>query len=230
MDDSLFQTRASTHALGCSAPEFVTQAFATADTFNREMQEMVTEYCWGGVWGRTALSDQQRSLNNLCILASLNRVARVQDSTSAGASQRLHARRTARHADPDHGVRRRAGGRRGVPPRARGARGRRHRCRRPRQADANRMRREPAMTSASSDSGTWARRWRPTSPPPDPTSWASTRPARRLACPDGVHAAGVDRRCRPPVRHRVDQRARRRRDVGVADEIVGVDRSARRDS
>jgi 4-carboxymuconolactone decarboxylase len=72
MDDSLFQTGidARTRVLG---PEFVAKAFSTADSFNRDMQEIVTEYCWGGVWGCTALSDQQRSLNNLCILASLNR-------------------------------------------------------------------------------------------------------------------------------------------------------------
>ncbi len=72
MDDSLFQSGidARSRVLG---PEFVTKAFATADSFNREMQEMVTAYCWGGVWGRTTLTDRQRSLNNLCILASLNR-------------------------------------------------------------------------------------------------------------------------------------------------------------
>ena len=54
-------------------PEFVTKAFSTADSFNREMQELVTAYCWDGVWGRTTLTDRQRSLHNLCILASLNR-------------------------------------------------------------------------------------------------------------------------------------------------------------
>ena len=53
--------------------EFVTRAFSTADSFNLEFQQMVTEYCWGEVWGRTVLSDKQRSLNNLCILAALNR-------------------------------------------------------------------------------------------------------------------------------------------------------------
>lgn len=53
--------------------EFVAQSFAAADSFNLEFQQMVTEYCWGEVWGRTVLSDKQRSLNNLCILAALNR-------------------------------------------------------------------------------------------------------------------------------------------------------------
>ena len=53
--------------------EFVMRALSTADSFNLEFQQMVTEYCWGEIWGRTVLSDKQRSLNNLCILAALNR-------------------------------------------------------------------------------------------------------------------------------------------------------------
>jgi 4-carboxymuconolactone decarboxylase len=72
MDDALFRAgiEARSRVLG---PEFVTKAFSTADSFNREFQEMVTEYCWGGVWSRSSLTDKQRSLNNLCILAALNR-------------------------------------------------------------------------------------------------------------------------------------------------------------
>ena len=61
---------ARTRVLG---EEYVTRALAGADSFNREFQELVTEYCWGGVWGRSALTDRQRSLNNLCIVAALNR-------------------------------------------------------------------------------------------------------------------------------------------------------------
>ena len=53
--------------------EYVTRAMSSTDSFNNEFQQIVTEYCWGGVWGRSALTDRQRSLNNLCILASLNR-------------------------------------------------------------------------------------------------------------------------------------------------------------
>jgi 4-carboxymuconolactone decarboxylase len=72
MDEELFDAgiQARSRVLG---REFVTNAFANADSFNREFQEIVTEFCWGGVWGRTTLTDKQRSLNNLCILASLNR-------------------------------------------------------------------------------------------------------------------------------------------------------------
>ena len=53
--------------------QYVTSALTGADSFNRDFQEMVTEFAWGGVWGRTVLSDKQRSLNNLCMLAALNR-------------------------------------------------------------------------------------------------------------------------------------------------------------
>ncbi len=53
--------------------EYVENALASADDFNRDFQNMVTEYCWGGTWGRGVLSKQQRSLNNLCILSALNR-------------------------------------------------------------------------------------------------------------------------------------------------------------
>ncbi len=57
--------------------EYVAKAFDNADRFNREFQKFITEYCWGAVWGDAdttgALSRKQHSLNNLCILAALNR-------------------------------------------------------------------------------------------------------------------------------------------------------------
>ena len=53
--------------------EYVDAAMAKADDFNRDFQEMVTEYCWGGSWGRGVLSKQQRSMLNLGMLAALNR-------------------------------------------------------------------------------------------------------------------------------------------------------------
>jgi len=53
--------------------EFVDKAFATADEFNMPMQELVTEYCWGAVWGREGLSKKTRSFLNLAMLAALNR-------------------------------------------------------------------------------------------------------------------------------------------------------------
>lgn len=55
--------------------EHVERALAGADDFNREFQELVTEYCWGASWGGGGLSRKQRSLNNLCMLSALNRPA-----------------------------------------------------------------------------------------------------------------------------------------------------------
>ena len=52
---------------------YVDRALEGVDDFNRDFQRMVTEYCWGNLWGREALSHKQRSLNNLCLLAALNR-------------------------------------------------------------------------------------------------------------------------------------------------------------
>ncbi|HLH41994.1 MAG TPA: 4-carboxymuconolactone decarboxylase [Bryobacteraceae bacterium] len=53
--------------------EFVDHAFATADDFNRPLQELVTQYCWGEVWGRPGLDRKTRSLLNLAMLSALNR-------------------------------------------------------------------------------------------------------------------------------------------------------------
>ncbi len=53
--------------------EFVDNAFKTADDFNREFQELVTQYCWGEVWGRPGLDRKTRSMLNLAMLSALNR-------------------------------------------------------------------------------------------------------------------------------------------------------------
>ena len=53
--------------------EFVENALKSADDFNRPLQELVTEYCWGAVWGREELSKKTRSLLNLAMISALNR-------------------------------------------------------------------------------------------------------------------------------------------------------------
>ena len=53
--------------------EYVDKAVASADDFNQPMQELVTEYCWGSVWGRPGLPRKTRSLLNLAMLSALNR-------------------------------------------------------------------------------------------------------------------------------------------------------------
>lgn len=53
---------------------YVENALAKATPFSREFQQLVTEYCWGGVWGDDTLSDKTRSMLNLTMIAALNRM------------------------------------------------------------------------------------------------------------------------------------------------------------
>ena len=52
---------------------YVEKSLSAADDFNRDFQELVTEFCWGAGWGRTALSRRDKSLLNLVMLGALNR-------------------------------------------------------------------------------------------------------------------------------------------------------------
>ena len=54
--------------------EYVEKALAQADDFNRDFQEIVTEYCWGVCWGEDTLDRRQRSMLNLGMLAALGRM------------------------------------------------------------------------------------------------------------------------------------------------------------
>ncbi len=51
---------------------YVEKALGSADEFNHDFQQLLTEYCWGATWSRSGLSRQQRSLNVLCMLAAQN--------------------------------------------------------------------------------------------------------------------------------------------------------------
>jgi 4-carboxymuconolactone decarboxylase len=53
--------------------EYVENALRNADAFNQPMQELVTEYCWGAVWGREELPHKTRSMLNLAMIGVLNR-------------------------------------------------------------------------------------------------------------------------------------------------------------
>ena len=53
--------------------EYVDASISQADDFSRPIQELVTEYCWGAVWGRPGLDRKIRSLLNLAMLTALNR-------------------------------------------------------------------------------------------------------------------------------------------------------------
>lgn len=53
--------------------EFVEKSISSADDFNRPLQELATEYCWGYIWGRDELPRKTRSMINLAMLCALNR-------------------------------------------------------------------------------------------------------------------------------------------------------------
>lgn len=52
---------------------YVNKALAEADDFTKPLQDLVTEYCWGAVWGREGLNFKTRSLLNLAMISVLNR-------------------------------------------------------------------------------------------------------------------------------------------------------------
>jgi 4-carboxymuconolactone decarboxylase len=52
---------------------YVNRALANLNSFNAPLQKLVTEYCWGKVWGRPGLDRKQRSMLNLAMISVLNR-------------------------------------------------------------------------------------------------------------------------------------------------------------
>jgi 4-carboxymuconolactone decarboxylase len=53
--------------------EHVERSLAAATEFGLPLQELVTEYCWGAVWGRSGLDFKTRSLLNIAMLTALDR-------------------------------------------------------------------------------------------------------------------------------------------------------------
>ena len=53
--------------------KYVNNTIKKKNKFNKSFQEFLTIYCWDEVWNQKHLTDKQRSLNNLCILASTNK-------------------------------------------------------------------------------------------------------------------------------------------------------------
>ena len=52
---------------------YVEAAIKSTDDFNRPLQDMLNEYCWGAVWGRDGLPRKTRSMLNLAMISVLNR-------------------------------------------------------------------------------------------------------------------------------------------------------------
>ncbi len=53
--------------------EYVDKALASADEFGADLQKLITEYAWGEVWNKESLTDKERSMVNLGMIAALNR-------------------------------------------------------------------------------------------------------------------------------------------------------------
>ena len=53
--------------------EYVDAALKSTDDFNRPLQDMLNEYCWGALWGREGLPRKTRSMLNLAMISVLNR-------------------------------------------------------------------------------------------------------------------------------------------------------------
>ncbi|EGQ26497.1 4-carboxymuconolactone decarboxylase [Mammaliicoccus sciuri] len=53
--------------------EYVNKSIESATDFNKELQQLVTEYCWGEVWTREGLPRKTRSIINIAMLTALNR-------------------------------------------------------------------------------------------------------------------------------------------------------------
>ena len=70
---------------------YVDAALANVTDFTRDLQELVTTYCWGEVWGRDGLDRKTRSIINLAMISALNRphelAAHVRGAVNNGLSR-----------------------------------------------------------------------------------------------------------------------------------------------
>ena len=76
MGDELFEKglKIRREVLGA---EYVDKSIQGADDFTRPLQELVTKYCWGEIWGRPGLDRRTRSIINLAMITALGRTHEV---------------------------------------------------------------------------------------------------------------------------------------------------------
>ncbi|MBT5265872.1 MAG: 4-carboxymuconolactone decarboxylase [Rhodospirillaceae bacterium] len=73
MTDELFEAGLKNRKEVLGA-EHVNNSLASADEFTQPLQELVTKFAWGAVWGRDEeLPRKTRSIINLAMLSALNR-------------------------------------------------------------------------------------------------------------------------------------------------------------
>ena len=58
--------------------KYVDAAMNNMTDFNRPLQELLNEHCWGGPWAREGLTRKERSMINLAMLTALGRTHEVE--------------------------------------------------------------------------------------------------------------------------------------------------------
>ena len=66
--------------------EYVNQALSNTNDFTKPLQDLITEYCWGAVWGREGLALKTRSILNLAMISVLNRPNELRTHIKAALS------------------------------------------------------------------------------------------------------------------------------------------------
>jgi 4-carboxymuconolactone decarboxylase len=72
MDKATFDKGVATRT-AVLGKEYVERSMKDPDPFMKPLTELVTEYCWGAVWGNDQLPRKTRSMLNLAMLSVLNR-------------------------------------------------------------------------------------------------------------------------------------------------------------
>jgi 4-carboxymuconolactone decarboxylase len=73
MDKKLFELGISKRKSTLGA-EYVEKNLASADDFNLEFQQQMTEWCWGFGWGDETIDAKTRSMMNLTMIAALGKM------------------------------------------------------------------------------------------------------------------------------------------------------------
>ncbi len=69
--------------------KYVDAALDNVNDFNRPLQELLNEYCWGAGWGSEGLSLRERSIVVLSILTALGRSHEVETHTRGALNNGL---------------------------------------------------------------------------------------------------------------------------------------------
>jgi 4-carboxymuconolactone decarboxylase len=69
--------------------EYVDASIKGADDFNMPLQELVTQYGWGEIWGRPGLDRKTRSFLTLAMLTALNRPHEIKLHVRGGINNGL---------------------------------------------------------------------------------------------------------------------------------------------